>query len=291
VKTAESRPAASGVRWWPAPAKLNLFLHINGRRPDGYHDLQTVFQLLDWGDEIGIEVTDDPHIERVEGPKAIDAVSDLGVRAALALQAASGVRRGARLRLRKRIPIGGGLGGGSSDAATVLLVLNRLWGLGLTPDRLAELGLALGSDVPIFVRGSSAWAEGRGEKLTPMELPPAWYLIVHPGVAVATAAIFQAPELTRNSPLITIRALSPDQARNDCEPVVRSRYPAVAEALDWVGARARARLSGTGSCVFAAFASAAEAERVAARVPDEWTAFVARGLDRSPLEAALGSIT
>jgi 4-diphosphocytidyl-2-C-methyl-D-erythritol kinase len=153
------------------------------------------------------------------------------------------------------------------------------------------VGLELGSDVPIFVHGSSAWAEGRGEKLTPVELPAAWYLVVHPGVAVATAGIFQAPELTRNSPLITIRALSPGQTRNDCEPVVRSRYPAVAAALDWVGARAAARLSGTGSCVFASFASAADAERVAARVPDEWRAYVARGLNRSPLLAALESIT
>jgi 4-diphosphocytidyl-2-C-methyl-D-erythritol kinase len=282
---------APGLRWWPAPAKLNLFLHINGRRPDGYHDLQTVFQLLDWGDEIGIEAIDDPRIERVEGPAAIDPGSDLSVRAARALRDAAGVQGGALIRVRKRIPVGGGLGGGSSDAATVLAVLNRLWGVGLTTGRLAEIGLTLGSDVPIFVHGSSAWAEGRGERLTPVELPPAWYLVVYPGVAVATTAIFQAPELTRNSPLITIRALSPDRARNDCEPLVRSLYPAVADALDWLGARAGARLSGTGSCVFATFATAAEAERVAARVPDEWTAFVARGLNRSPLATALGSIT
>ena len=277
--------------WWPAPAKLNLFLHVNGRRADGYHDLQTLFQLLDWGDEIGIEVIDDPRIERTEGPAAIAPDADLTVRAALALQAAAGVRLGARIRVRKRIPVGGGLGGGSSDAATVLVALNRLWGTALGPPELAGLGLELGSDVPIFVHGSSAWAEGRGEKLTPVELPAAWYLVVHPGVAVATAGIFQAPELTRNSPLITIRALSPGQTRNDCEPVVRSRYPAVAAALDWVGARAAARLSGTGSCVFASFASAADAERVAARVPDEWRAYVARGLKRSPLLAALESIT
>jgi len=281
----------SARAWWPAPAKLNLFLHINGRRADGYHDLQTMFQLLDWGDEIGIEVTDDPRIERIEGPADIDPATDLAVRAALALQRANGARQGARIRVRKRVPVGGGLGGGSSDAATVLLVLNRLWGTSLTPAELASLGLALGSDVPIFVHGSSAWAEGRGEKLTPLELPEAWYLVVHPGVAVATAEIFQAPELTRNSPIITIRALSPGQTRNDCEPVVRSRYPAVAAALDWLGARATARLSGTGSCVFASFASAADAERVAARVPDEWSARVARGLDRSPLLAALESIT
>ena len=275
----------------PAPAKLNLFLHINGRRADGYHDLQTVFQLLDWGDEIGLEVTDGPNIERIEGPADIDPATDLAVRAALALQRATGARQGARIRVRKRVPVGGGLGGGSSDAATVLRVLNRLWGTSLSPGELARLGLELGSDVPIFVHGSSAWAEGRGEKLTPLELPEAWYLVLHPGVAVATAEIFQAPELTRNSPIITIRALSPGQTRNDCEPVVRSRYPAVAAALDWLGARATARLSGTGSCVFASFASAADAERLAARVPDEWSARVARGLDRSPLLAALESIT
>ena len=281
----------SARAWWPAPAKLNLFLHINGRRADGYHDLQTMFQLLDWGDEIGLEVTDGPNIERIEGPADIDPATDLAVRAALALQRATAARQGARIRVRKRVPVGGGLGGGSSDAATVLMVLNRLWGTSLAPAELASLGLALGSDVPIFVHGSSAWAEGRGEKLTPLELPEAWYLVLHPGVAVATAEIFQAPELTRNSPIITIRALSPGQTRNDCEPVVRSRYPAVAAALDWLGARATARLSGTGSCVFASFASAADAERVAARVPDEWSARVARGLDRSPLLAALESIT
>jgi 4-diphosphocytidyl-2-C-methyl-D-erythritol kinase len=276
--------------WWPAPAKLNLFLHITGRRGDGYHELQTAFQLLDFGDEVGIELTDDGRVERLAGPDGIAPAQDLSVRAALALQAACGVRQGARIRVRKRIPVGGGLGGGSSDAATVLRVLNRYWGTGLGLAELAALGLTLGSDVPIFVHGSSAWAEGRGEELTPMEFPPAWYLIVWPGVAVSTAGIFQAPELTRNSPLITIRALSPDQTRNDCEPLVRSRYPAVAAALDWVGARVPARLSGTGSCVFASFASAADAERVAARVPDVWTSFVARGLDRSPLVEALASI-
>jgi 4-diphosphocytidyl-2-C-methyl-D-erythritol kinase len=277
--------------WWPAPAKLNLFLHVTGRRSDGYHDLQTVFQLLDWGDELEIKVTDDGRVERLAGPEDIAPAEDLSVRAALALQTACGVRQGAQIWVRKRIPVGGGLGGGSSDAATVLRVLNLLWGTALSLAELAALGLQLGSDVPFFVHGSSAWAEGRGEELTPIELPAVWYLIVWPRVAVSTASIFQAPELTRNSPLITIRALSPDQTRNDCEPLVRSRYPAVAAALDWVGARAPARLSGTGSCVFACFASAPDAERVAARVPDEWTSFVARGLNRSPLVTALASIT
>jgi 4-diphosphocytidyl-2-C-methyl-D-erythritol kinase len=266
-------------------------LHVTGRRSDGYHDLQTVFQLLDWGDELELEITADGRVERLGGPQEIAPAEDLSVRAALALQSACQVRQGVQIRVRKRIPVGGGLGGGSSDAATVLRVLDRLWGTNLGPTELATLGLQLGSDVPIFVHGSSAWAEGRGEKLTPMELPAAWYLIVWPRVAVSTAGIFQAPELTRNSPLITIRALSPAQTRNDCEPLVRSRYAAVAAALDWVGARVPARLSGTGSCVFASFASAAEAERVAARVPDEWTSFVARGVNRSPLVSALASIT
>ena len=283
--------APAGPQWWPAPAKLNLFLHINGRRADGYHELQTLFQLLDWGDEISIEATADGRIERLAGPADVAPADDLTVRAAQALQAAAGLGLGARLRLRKRIPLGGGLGGGSSDAATVLRVLNRLWGLDWPLGRMAELGLRLGSDVPIFVHGSSAWGEGRGEKLTPVALPEAWYVIVHPGASVATAEIFQAPELTRNSPLITIRALSPGQAaggtRNDCEPAVRARYPAVAAALDWLAARGGARLSGTGSCVFATYASAAEAERVAARVPDEWTSVVARGVNRSPLEDLL----
>ena len=300
MSPAGSSPAA-GCRFWPAPAKLNLFLHVTGRRADGFHDLQTLFQLLDWGDEIGLEVTGDARVERVEGPKLIPPGDDLVIRAALALQTATGTRQGARIWLRKRIPLGGGLGGGSSDAATVLRVLNQLWATGLKLAELAALGLKLGSDVPVFIHGSSAWAEGRGERLTPIALAEAWYLIIHPGVAVATASIFQAPELTRNSPLITIRALSPDQpgheTRNDCEPVVRDAYPAVAEALDWLsaravarmGERASARLSGTGSCVFAPFACAADAERVAARVPDEWRSFVARGVNRSPLDAAIAA--
>jgi 4-diphosphocytidyl-2-C-methyl-D-erythritol kinase len=286
--SAHAGSASAALSWWPAPAKLNLFLHVVGRRADGFHDLQTLFQLLDWGDEIGIEITGDARIERVAGPASIAPDDDLTVRAARALQQATGIARGARLRVRKRIPVGGGMGGGSSDAATVLLVLNRLWGAELGTRELQRIGLTVGSDVPVFLAGSSAWAEGRGELLTPMELPEAWYLIVDPGVAVATASTFQAPELTRNSPLVTMRGFSPAEGRNDCEPVVRARYPEVAAALDWLGPRAR--LSGTGSCIFVAFGGAAEAERVAARVPDEWTSFVARGVNRSPLDAALAII-
>jgi len=273
---------------WPAPAKLNLFLHVTGRRSDGYHDLQTLFQLIDLQDSIAVRLRQDGVIERTDGPPEVPPEADLTVRAARALQAATGTPLGASLGIRKRIPLGGGLGGGSSDAATVLVALNRLWGCGLSLDGLAELGLALGSDVPVFVRGTSAWAWGRGEQLVPVELPPRWYLILHPGVHVSTAEIFQSPELTRNTPLITIRAFFETGGRNDCEPVVRTRYRQVGEALDWLSRVAPARLTGTGSCVFAAFESAADAERHAARAPDCWRAFVARGINTSPLHERMG---
>jgi 4-diphosphocytidyl-2-C-methyl-D-erythritol kinase len=271
-------------RIWPAPAKLNLMLHVTGRRADGYHELQTVFQLIDLCDELRFEVAVDRRIERLEGAAGVPPADDLVVRAALALRAATGrPALGARIRVRKRIPLGGGLGGGSSDAATTLVALNELWGLGLDVDELAAIGLGLGADVPVFVHGCNAWAEGIGERLTPLELPPRWFAIIDPRVAVPTSAVFQAPELTRNSPLITIRAFFDSGGRNDCEPVVRQRFPVVAEALDWMARFAPARLTGTGACVFAAFDRVEDAERVAARVPETWRSFVARGLDRSPL--------
>ena len=272
---------------WPAPAKLNLFLHVTGRRADGYHELQTLFQLIDLCDTVGIEVREDGRIERRAGSADIPAEKDLVVRAARALQAAAGTRLGASIRVSKRIPIGGGLGGGSTDAATTLLALNRLWGCALSVDALATLGLPLGADVPVFVRGFSAWAEGVGERLEPVVLPERWYVIVRPGVSVSTGDVFQSPELTRNSPLITIRAFFESGGRNDCEPVVRARWPEVAEALEWLGRYASARLTGTGSCIFAAVGSAEEAERIAARAPDKWRSFVARGLNVSPLHALL----
>jgi 4-diphosphocytidyl-2-C-methyl-D-erythritol kinase len=282
---------AGGETQWPAPAKLNLFLHVTGRRPDGYHELQTLFQLIDLSDTVSLSVTDDGRIERPAGPAGVDPDSDLTVRAAKALQAATGCRAGASIRIAKRIPMGGGLGGGSSDAATVLLALNHLWGCGLPVDELARLGLPLGADVPVFVRGSSAWAEGVGERLVPVELPERWYVVIHPGVAVPTRDVFQSHELTRNTPVITIRAFfgleGSSGSRNDCEPVVRARYPEVADALSWLGNFAPARLTGTGSCIFAAFGSAIDAERVAARAPDRWRAFVARGLNVSPVHALL----
>ncbi len=286
--------ASDPKRWWPAPAKLNLCLHVTARRADGYHELQTIFQLISLADQLSFELRDDHRIVRLdyEGAAA-DALSgvgedqDLCVRAARALQLRTGVTAGATIRIRKNIPVGGGLGGGSSDAATTLVVLNALWQGGLSTDELAEIGMALGADVPVFVRGFSGLGEGVGERLTPLELPNSWFLVIHPGVSIPTRDVFQAPELTRNSPVLTIAALLASGGRNDCEPVVRARYPEVAAALDWLGRYASARLTGTGSCLFARFASAAEAERVAARVPDVWRAYVVQGLAESPLRQSL----
>jgi len=272
---------------WPAPAKLNLFLHVIGRRADGYHELQTLFQLIDLCDTVAISVREDGQIERPVGPPGVPGETDLTVRAARALQSATGTRLGANLKVHKRIPLGGGLGGGSSDAATTLLGLNELWSCGLSVSELAALARPLGADVPVFVQGSSAWAEGVGERLTPVTLPARWYVIIHPGVAVSTQEVFQSPELTRNSPLITLHAFFESGGRNDCEPVVRSGSPQVAEALEWLARFAPAHLTGTGSCVFSACRSASEAERLAARVPDRWRSFVARGLNSSPVHELL----
>lgn len=277
---------------WPAPAKLNLFLHVTGRRPDGYHRLQTVFRLLDFGDELSIEATTDGRIERPAGLAGLPPEEDLVVRAARALQAASGTPGGARIRVYKRIPAGGGLGGGSSDAATVLVALNRLWGLGWPAARLAELGMALGADVPVFVHGRSAWAEGVGERLVPLSLPPAWYFVVYPGCAVSTAEVFSDPELTRDTPETTISGFLSSGGRNDCEPVVRRKYPAVAAAMAWLAERAggrTARLTGTGGCVFAEFEAEAPAGALLSELPAGWTGFVARGLDYSPLLARVAA--
>jgi 4-diphosphocytidyl-2-C-methyl-D-erythritol kinase len=281
--------------WWPAPAKLNLFLHVVGRFEDGYHDLQTLFQLIDRCDSIGLRTRNDGVIERTAGPTEIRPDQDLAVRAALALRERTQTPLGADLQVLKTIPTGGGLGGGSSDAATVLLALNRLWGLDLPIDELAAIGLRLGADVPLFVHGLSAWGEGRGERLRAVSLPPLWFLVIHPGCAVSTAEIFQAAELTRNSPVITIRAFAAGETRNVCEPVVRTRYPEVAAALEWLDAQIDgrtasrgARMTGTGACIFAGFEHAEEAQRIAARVPEAWDGFVARALDRSPLHDMLG---
>jgi len=270
---------------WPAPAKLNLFLRIPGRRADGYHLLQTVFRLLDWGDTVHVRVRDDGRIERHGGSApGVAPEQDLAVRAARALQQASGTRLGADLRIDKRIPAGGGFGGGSSDAATVLLVLDALWDTGLGISRLAELGLQLGADVPVFVHGANAWAEGVGERLRPLELPPRWYLLADPGVAVNTASLFQAPELTRDAPPVTI----PDFASgpplgNAFEPVLRGREPVVEAAFAALARFGTARLTGTGSGCFVELATRADAEAALAQVPPGMNAWVAAGVPRSPL--------
>jgi 4-diphosphocytidyl-2-C-methyl-D-erythritol kinase len=280
----------SAATLWPAPAKLNLFLHVTGRRGDGYHDLQTVFQLIDLADDIHIQVRRDGLIERQAGPEGVPAEADLIVRAARALRAASATPLGANLSVTKRIPMGGGLGGGSSDAATVLVALNHLWNCGLNENELAAIGVDLGADVPVFVRGRSAWGEGRGERLTPLELPERWFVLVHPQVHVPTAAVFQAPELTRNSAPITMHGFLRSGGRNDFEPVVRARYPEVAHALDWLGHFAPARLTGTGSCIFAPCASLNEAQDIVTRVPAQWRGMAARAMNVSPLQAARGGV-
>jgi 4-diphosphocytidyl-2-C-methyl-D-erythritol kinase len=287
----------SELTWWPAPAKLNLFLHITGRRPDGYHDLQTIFQLIERCDRIGLSVRPDGDITRSAGLSDVEPEKDLAVRAARALQRRTGTALGVDIQVIKHIPAGGGLGGGSSDAASVLLALNALWRCELDLQQLAALGMELGADVPVFVWGNSAWAEGRGERLTAVELAPRWFLVIHPGIGVSTAEIFQAPELTRNSSVITIRAFSESRAANVFEPVVCARRPQVAEALAWLrgqfdahGAPIRAHMSGTGACIFASFEHAEDAERIAARVPERWNSFVARGLNRSPLHAMLRDV-
>jgi 4-diphosphocytidyl-2-C-methyl-D-erythritol kinase len=268
---------------WPAPAKLNLCLHIIGRRADGYHLLQTAMQFIDLCDEINFYERPDGVIERVAGPADIPADIDLSIRAARQLATEARVSTGVGIELIKRIPSQAGLGGGSSDAATVLVALNRLWGLEWEIERLASVGLGLGADVPVFVRGHAAWVEGVGERVEPAEYPESWYLVIKPRASVSTAEIFQAPELTRNSPVTTIRAFLAGGGRNDCTSTVRRRYPEVAEALDWLGDYAEARLTGTGACVFAAMPDESSARSVNARLPAHWTGFVVRGVNRSPL--------
>ena len=273
---------------WPAPAKLNLFLRIVGRRHDGYHDLQTVFRLLDWGDEVRLRVRPDGDVRRVGDIPGVPPEQDITVRAARLLQAASGSVHGAEIAVDKRIPMGGGLGGGSSDAATVLVALNYLWDAGLDEDALAALGRQLGADVPVFVRGRTAWAEGVGERLTPVALPRRHYVVVDPREHVPTAALFQAPELTRNAPRATISSfVSGETAENVFEPVVRARHPRVDEAMGWLGGFGRAKLSGSGGCVFLETPSLARALSIAARCPAAFNVQVAAGADGSMLHRAL----
>jgi len=274
-----------GPEPWPAPGKLNLFLHVVGRRPDGYHLLQTAFQFIDLCDELRFWARPPGMLERVSDLAGVAAEDDLCIRAARQLAARAGGMPGVAIEVTKRLPMQGGVGGGSSDAATVLVALNELWGLHLPDDELAEIGLALGADVPVFVHGRAAWAEGVGEKLTPIEPPEPVYLLVRPDATVSTAEVFKAPELTRDSPAITIGGFLLTGGRNDCEPVVRRRFPAVADALDWLERFAPARLTGTGSCVYAAMPDEAQARAALASLPRRWTGYVVRGLNRSPLAA------
>ncbi|MGB9429834.1 MAG: 4-(cytidine 5'-diphospho)-2-C-methyl-D-erythritol kinase [Gammaproteobacteria bacterium] len=273
----------STSRNWPAPAKLNLFLHITGRRGDGYHLLQTLFQFLDYSDTLDFTLRDDDRITRPAGPTEIPEQDDLVVRAAHLLRQRADSHLGVEIHLHKRLPRQAGLGGGSSDAATTLVALNRLWNVGLTVSELARLGLELGADVPVFVHGQAAWAQGVGEILTPMALPQPWYLVLQPACEISTREIFQTADLTRNSAPITIARFFAGEGRNDFEPVVRKRYPAVAEALDWLGQKAPARLTGSGACVFAGFEQEAEARRALADLPQDWRGFVTPGRNRSPL--------
>ncbi len=274
---------------WPAPAKVNLFLHILGRRPDGYHELQTAFQFLDRVDLLSFRVRADGVIRRASDLPGVDPEQDLVVRAARALRDACGTPKGAEIAVTKRIPLGGGLGGGSSDAATTLAALNLLWGLDLSKNELTEIGLGLGADVPIFLYGHAAWAEGVGERLTRIDPDESWYLMVEPGCSVSTAAVFAHPQLTRDSSPMKIASFIITSARNDCETVVRSSYPEVAAALDWLAAEGTAHLTGTGACVFSRCATQAEAQARLARLPARWRGFVARGLNRSPLDERLAA--
>jgi len=283
-------PEGEGWRPWPAPAKLNLFLAITARRPDGYHALQTVFQLLDWGDTVWLRPRADGRIVRHGAPAyAPEPERDLVVRAAVALQAASGTAMGAELRVDKRVPVGGGFGGGSSDAATALLALSRLWGTGHDPTALAALGLTLGADVPVFVHGRSAWAEGVGEALTPLELGERHYVVADPGVSVPTAALFQAPDLKRDARPATLTDFLSGQVRgNAFEPVLRHRAPRVACLLDRLGAFGEARLTGSGGGCFVELPSRVDAEAVQQTLQAEGFACRAcTGVDRSPLLACL----
>jgi 4-diphosphocytidyl-2-C-methyl-D-erythritol kinase len=289
---ARSAPYPDG---WPAPAKLNLMLRVLGRRADGYHRLQTVFQFIDRCDRLWFDLRADGEIHRSTEIPGVPAATDLTVRAARALQAFAGCRRGADIHLEKVLPMGGGLGGGSSDAATTLVALNRLWGLELPEDDLARIALPLGADVPVFVRARAAWAEGVGEELTPVELPEPWYLVLVPPSQVATAAVFADPQLTRDSLPITLADFLRGDRRNDCLEVVRRGYPEVAAALDWLDRNGSGvgvgQLTGTGGCVFAVCADEATARAAAERVPPRFRAFVARGCNRSPLADRLAYAT
>lgn len=274
---------------WPSPAKLNLFLYITGQRADGYHTLQTLFQFLDYGDTISIELRDDGDIRLLTPVEGVEHEDNLIVRAArLLMKTAADSGRlptgsGADISIDKRLPMGGGLGGGSSNAATVLVALNHLWQCGLSMDELAEMGLTLGADVPVFVRGHAAFAEGVGEILTPAEPKEQWYLVAHPGISIPTPTIFTDPELKRNSPIRSLGALLKAPFENDCEMIARKRFREVEYLLSWLLEYAPSRLTGTGACVFGEFDSQVAASEVLVNAPEWVHGFVAQGANISPL--------
>ncbi len=268
---------------WPAPAKLNLFLHVTGQRPDGYHELQTLFQLLDWGDVIYIEPLDESGISRPVASYAVPEADDLAVRAALLLQAETSCRQGARIEVKKCIPAGAGLGGGSSDAATVLVVLNRLWECGLNIDELASIGARLGADVPVFVRGHSALALGRGDKLQPVALGERYYVLVFPGFSISTAAVFKHPDLSRKSSKISLSEALAGSGRNDCEPVVKKQFPRIERMLKDLEPWGVARLTGTGSTLFLSMPDEKTAKSTAQAIKCRYNVRAVRGVDRSSL--------
>ena len=271
----------------PAPAKLNLFLHVTGRRPDGYHNLQTLFQLLDYGDELTF-VPDDSAVVSFSCNNPVLATDDnLVLNAARLLQSTCTIKKGCHIHLDKRLPMGGGVGGGSSDAATTLLALNQLWQCSLSSTQLKQLGLQLGADVPVFLHGHTAWAEGIGEKLRNMQLPENWFVVATPQCQVATVQIFNHQQLTRNSAPLRIPAFPFSGSRNDCEEVVCALYPQVRAALNWLGKFAEARMSGTGASIFASFTSREQAVAVLEQLPLDVTGFVAQGVNRSPLHKKL----
>lgn len=274
----------------PAPAKLNLMLHILGRRADGYHELQTLFQFLDHGDELTFTPRSDGQIHLHTELPGVDHDSNLIVRAARQLQAASGTALGADIQLLKRLPMGGGIGGGSSDAATTLVGLDHLWRTQLGEDRLAQIGLRLGADVPVFVRGHAAFAEGVGERLQRVQLNEPWFLVIAPQVSVSTAEIFSDPELTRNTPAITVRSLLAGGGHNDCQPVVEKRYPEVRNALSLLNKFVPARMTGTGACVFGSFPNKGEADKVCRQLPAHMPGFVAQGRNVSMLHRKLAEM-
>ncbi|KJV48278.1 kinase [Pantoea sp. BL1] len=284
------------ITTWPAPAKLNLFLYITGRRADGYHNLQTLFQFLDHGDTLEITPDSTGKITLLTPLAGVADDENLIVRAARMLKQAAAVRgtlpenAGAQIALEKRLPMGGGLGGGSSDAATVLVALNHLWQTGLNVDELATLGIKLGADVPVFVRGHAAFAEGVGEEIQPAEPEEKWYLVAHPGISIGTPDIFRDPDLTRNSPIRTLDELLQRPFHNDCEAVARKRFREVDALLSWLLEYAPSRLTGTGACVFAEFNTESAARQVLELAPKWINGFVARGLNHSPLQRTLSGL-